>query len=338
MKQLIPNKPMPQAFIISGLIIALIFTMLIASGNGAVHIPWQEIPNLLFANQAENSLLHNVLLDIRIPRVLFSALTGATLAITGVTIQALFRNPLAEPGLIGISSGAALGAVIAIVMGLGDFFVIAGFAFTGSLIATWLAYAIGARYRGVAGLLLAGIAINAIAGSLIGVFSYIANDTELRDLTFWSMGSLAAASWQNLLYIGPWVLLLLLYLLTQWRALNALLLGEREAIHLGFDLIPIRRRLIIVTALIIGPLIAITGGIGFVGLVVPHLVRMIFGANHRIILPVSIIVGALLLTLADLFARVVIVPAELPIGIVTSLIGGPFFFWLLLRARTIPNN
>lgn len=177
-----------------------------------------------------------------------------------------------------------------------------------------------------------------IAGSLIGVFSYIANDTELRDLTFWSMGSLAAASWQNLLYIGPWVLLLLLYLLTQWRALNALLLGEREAIHLGFDLIPIRRRLIIVTALIIGPLIAITGGIGFVGLVVPHLVRMIFGANHRIILPVSIIVGALLLTLADLFARVVIVPAELPIGIVTSLIGGPFFFWLLLRARTIPNN
>lgn len=329
---------MPQAFIISSLIIALIFTMLIASGNGAVHIPWQEIPNLLFANQAENSLLHNVLLDIRIPRVLFSALTGATLAITGVTIQALFRNPLAEPGLIGISSGAALGAVIAIVMGLGDFFVIAGFAFTGSLIATWLAYAIGARYRGVAGLLLAGIAINAIAGSLIGVFSYIANDTELRDLTFWSMGSLAAASWQNLLYIGPWVLLLLLYLLTQWRALNALLLGEREAIHLGFDLIPIRRRLIIVTALIIGPLIAITGGIGFVGLVVPHLVRMIFGANHRIILPVSIIVGALLLTLADLFARVVIVPAELPIGIVTSLIGGPFFFWLLLRARTIPNN
>lgn len=328
---------LPARAVLWALSCLLAVVALAACASGAVSIPWDSVPRLLWGDVApQETMLRNVLLDIRVPRVLFSALTGAALAVTGVTMQALFRNPLAEPGLVGISSGAALGAVCAIVLTTGGFAVIGSSAFLGSLAATFLAYAIGRRYRGVAGLLLAGIAINAMAGSVIGVLTYLASDSQLRDLTFWSMGSLAGASWHTLALTGPWTLLVLAYLCTQWRAMNALLLGEREAAHLGFELAPVRRRLIVATALVIGPLVAVTGGIGFVGLVVPHLVRMVLGAHHRFLLPASLLAGALLLTLADWVARLVVIPAELPIGLVTSLVGGPFFFWLLTRARSAP--
>lgn len=328
--------PQPVLALLAG---GLMLAALAASASGAVAIPWGSFPRLLWGELTpDDMLLHNVLMDIRLPRVLFSAVAGAALAATGVAMQALFRNPLAEPGLVGISSGAALGAVFAIVMTAGSFFTIACAAFLGSLLATFLAYSIGRRYNGVAGLLLAGIAINTIAGSAIGVLAYLASDTQLRDLTFWSMGSLAGADWASLFWVGPWTILLLVYLCSQWRVLNALLLGEREAAHLGFALIAVRRRLIIATALIIGPLVAVTGGIGFIGLVVPHLIRMVLGAHHRYLLPASLLAGALLLTLADWLARVVASPAELPIGLVTSLVGGPFFLWLLSRGRSAPGQ
>lgn len=330
------RKLAPQPVLIA-LLCCLAAAALVSSASGALHIPWASIPRLLWGEPgAEDALLHNVLLYIRLPRVLFSIVAGAALAATGVTMQALFRNPLAEPGLVGISSGAALGAVCAIVMTAGGFFLVAASAFAGSLLATFLAYSIGRRYRGVAGLLLAGIAINTVAGSAIGIFTYLANDSELRDLTFWTMGSLAGADWRMLFWLGPWTAVLLIYLCKQWRVLNALLLGEREAAHLGFELAAVRRRLIVVTALIIGPLVAVTGGIGFIGLVVPHLVRMILGAHHRYLLPVSLVAGALVLTLADCLSRVLVSPAELPIGLITSLVGGPFFFWLLSRGRSVP--
>ncbi len=312
----------------------LVLAMLAASASGAVHISWFDFPRLLWGSLLPGDLLlHNVLLDIRLPRVLFSAITGAALALTGAAIQALFRNPLAEPGLVGISSGAALGAVSAIVVASGGFLLIAGAAFAGSLLATFFAYAIGRRHTGVAGILLAGIAINTVCASGIGIFTYMASDAQLRDLTFWSLGSLAGADWRTLAWTAPWTLLLLVYLCGQWRVLNALLLGEREAAHLGFELKSVRRRLIVVVALIIGPLVAVTGGIGFIGLVVPHLMRMLLGAHHRYLLPASVLGGALLLTLADWLARLLVSPAELPIGLVTSLVGGPFFFWLLMRGR-----
>lgn len=329
---------LPPQPVLALLLCCLVLAVLAASASGAVSIPWDRYPRLLWGELGpEDVLLHKVLVDIRLPRVLFSAMTGAALAVTGVTMQALFRNPLAEPGLVGISSGAALGAVFAIVMTAGGFLLIASAAFCGSLAATFLAYSIGRRYQGVAGLLLAGIAINTIAGSAIGVFTYLADDAQLRDLTFWSMGSLAGADWPALLWLGPWTALLLSYLCRQWRVLNALLLGEREAAHLGFELVTVRRRLIVATALVIGPLVAVTGGIGFVGLVVPHLIRMVLGAHHRYLLPASVLAGALVLTLADWLARVVASPAELPIGLVTSLVGGPFFFWLLSRGRSTPT-
>src|SRR5690606_29793466 len=219
-----------------------------------------------------------------------------------------------------------------IVLTAGGFLLIAAAAFVGSLLATLLAYLLGRRHPGMAGLLLAGIAINAIAGSAIGLLTYAADDRQLRDLTFWSLGSLAGGTWQILAWLAPWSLILIGWLCLQWRPLNALLLGEREAAHLGYELKPLRRRLVVVIALVVGPLVAVTGGIGFIGLVVPHLVRMALGANHRHCLPISAVGGALLLVLADWLARVVVVPAELPIGLVTALVGGPFFLWLLLRA------
>ncbi|MGO3743161.1 FecCD family ABC transporter permease [Kerstersia sp.] len=320
-----------------GLLGLTAFTLLIAllaAVSGAVEIPLARIPALLAGTQAPNETLwRNVLLDIRLPRVLFALLAGAALAVSGAVMQALFRNPLAEPGLVGISAGGSLGAVGAIVLTNGGFWVLAPAAFVGSLLATMLAYMLGRRFPGVAGLLLAGIAINAVAGSIIGIFTFIATDTQLRDLTFWSMGSLAAADWKLLGYLAPWLLIVGAWMLFQWRALNALLLGEREAQHLGYALKSIRRRLVVGTALIVGPLVAVTGGIAFVGLVVPHLIRLTFGADHRWLLPGSVVAGGLGLTLADWVSRIAVIPAELPIGLVTSLIGGPFFLWLLARRK-----
>jgi iron complex transport system permease protein len=315
---------------------ALVLAALAATAHGAVAIPLRELPSLLWgAPTPENALWRNVLIDIRLPRVLFAMVTGAGLAISGAAMQALFRNPLAEPGLIGISAGGALGAVAAIVLFSGGFWVTAPMAFVGSLLATLCAYAVGRRVPGVAGLLLAGVAITAMAFSLIGVLTFIATDAQLRDLTFWNMGSLGGANWKLLAFLGPWVLLVSAWLVSQWRVMNALLLGEREAQHLGYALKRVRAKLVLASALIVGPLVAATGTIVFVGLVVPHLVRITLGANHRWLLPAAVIAGALALVLADWAARTVVVPAELPIGLVTGLVGGPFFLWLLARGRRI---
>jgi iron complex transport system permease protein len=312
--------------------LALAMVGLAASASGAVSIPLGELPGLLWhAATPRTELWRNVLLDIRIPRVVFACVAGAALAVSGAAMQALFRNPLAEPGLIGISAGGALGAVAAIVLTSGGFQLVAPAAFAGSLAATLCAYVLGRRVPGVAGLLLAGIAINAVAGSMIGLVTFLANDAQLRDITFWTMGSLAGANWRLLAFLGPWTLLMSLWLMRQWRVMNALLLGEREAQHLGYALRRVRAQLVLACALIVGPLVAATGGIGFVGLVVPHLVRMTLGANHRWLVPACVLAGALALTLADWLSRVAVVPAELPIGLVTSLVGGPFFLWLLAR-------
>ncbi|MFT3930886.1 MAG: iron ABC transporter permease [Spongiibacteraceae bacterium] len=321
------------------LIVLLLLTTIFACASGAVEIPLSVFPQVVFAAplsvsdnaHAEFSLWRSVVFDLRLPRIIFAIICGGALALAGAVMQALFRNPLAEPGLIGMSSGAALGAVIAIVLGAQGFFSVAPAAFVGSLAATAFAYSLGHRHNGVSSMLLAGIALNAICGALIGLFTSLANDAQLRSLTFWNLGSLAGANWHHLAFLGPWTLLMSMLLLRDWRALNALLLGEREAQHLGFPLAALRRRLILLTALMVGPLVAAAGTILFVGLVVPHLVRLAFGADHRWLLPNATLGGALALTLADWVARIAVIPAEIPIGVVTGLIGGPFFLWLLMR-------
>ncbi len=344
------NRPMPPVHVMAGaapahgsartrfrsiavLVAVLCALVLCAAASGAVSIPLARVPALLFASalEAEEVLWRNVLLEVRLPRVLFAVVVGAGLAIAGAAMQALFRNPLAEPGLIGVSLGGSLGAVSAIVLLSSNLAIVAPSAFVGSLAATALAYRLGSRQPGVAGVLLAGIAINAICASLIGWLSFRADDTQLRNLTFWNLGSLAGATWPLLAGTAPWVALLSWLLMRNWRAMNALLLGEREAQHLGFALRQLRRRLIVLAALLVGPLVSLTGTIGFVGLVVPHLVRLSLGADHRLLLPATVVGGGIALTLADWLSRVAVIPSELPIGIVTSLVGGPFLLWLLSR-------
>lgn len=310
----------------------LCMATLIAITQGAYPISQLDLLGWLVGRPMD-PVAENVLLNIRLPRVLLGLLTGAALGLSGAVMQALFRNPLAEPGLVGLSAGASLGAVIAIVLTSGGLLLVGGFAFIGALGATFLAYRLGQRSSSNAGLLLAGIAINAIGFSAMGLLIIQADDAELRDLTFWNMGSLAAANWLILAWLTPWITVTSCLLMRHWRALNALLLGDHETYHMGFDLRKLRWCLITLVALTVAPTVAVTGGIGFVGLVIPHLVRLWLGADHRWVLPASCLGGAFALTLADWVARVSMPPMELPIGLVTSLIGGPFFVWLLIRDK-----
>lgn len=283
--------------------------------------------------------------QIRLPRTLLGLSVGAVLALCGVAMQGLFRNPLADPGLVGVSSGAALGAALVIVgsaslgWGLGPLwlqpYLLSLAAFAGGLGVTAVVYRLGRRdgQTSVAAMLLAGVALSALAGALIGLFTYLADDATLRSLTFWNMGSLSGASYARL-----WPLLLVgagvaIWLPRRAPALNALLLGESEARHLGFEVERLKRELVLCTALGVGAAVAAAGLIGFIGLVVPHLLRLLVGPDHRILLPASAMAGAALLLLADLLARLLLAPAELPIGIITALLGAPFFLYLLVKGR-----
>jgi iron complex transport system permease protein len=279
----------------------------------------------------------NVLWEIRLPRVLFAVLFGAALAVAGAAIQGLFRNPLADPALIGVSSGAALTTVLFIVaagstpLWLGKLRLMPVAGFAGGLLATCVVYAFGrSNWRSsIATMLLAGIAINAFAMACTGLLTFLASDAQLRSITFWMLGSLGAATWPGVYVASPLILLSILFMWTQSRALNALLLGEEEAGHLGYSVTLIRRVVIVSSAVLVGTAVAASGIIGFVGLVVPHLLRLLIGADHRFVLPGSALLGALLLCLADLLCRMVVAPVEIPIGVVTAIIGAPFFLWLL---------
>ncbi len=285
-----------------------------------------------------------ILGQIRLPRTLLGLAVGAVLALSGVAMQGLFRNPLADPGLVGVSSGAALGAAIAIVAGasLGGLpevfapYLVSICAFAGGLIVTGIVYRLGRRdgQTSVGIMLLAGVAMTALAGSIIGLFSYLADDATLRTLTFWNLGTLNGASYARL-----WPLVLVCALVICWlprraKALNALLLGESEARHLGIEVERLKRELIVCIALGVGAAVAAAGLIGFVGLIVPHLIRLVAGPDHRVVLPASALAGASLLLIADVFARLILAPAELPIGIVTAFLGAPFFLFMLVRGRT----
>ena len=284
-----------------------------------------------------------IVFEIRAPRVLLAASVGLILAICGAALQGLFRNPLADPSLIGVSSGASVGASLVIVLagtwsglplasGLG---VVAAGAFLGGALATLLVYRLATSAFGtsVNTMLLAGIAVSAIAGAVNGLLGYLADNEMLRQMSLWQMGALGTANWPRALMATGMAVLLGVWLPREARALDALLLGESEARHLGVDVQRLKRRLILVTALGVGTCIAMAGAIAFVGLMVPHLVRLAIGPGHAGVVPGSALGGALLLVLADAAARVVIAPAELPTGIITALLGAPFFVALLLRQR-----
>lgn len=327
--------------------VLLLFVTLLSAAIGAVSIPFSQLSAILLSKIGIHLPVEIdpradlVLTGIRLPRVLLGVLAGMALAVSGALMQGLFRNPLADPALIGISSGSSFGASLMIVFGstLPGFvasslglFTIALAAFAGGLMVTFIVYTISTRdsQTSVATMLLAGIAMNALCGAGTGGLILFSTDTQLRDLTFWSLGSLGAATWQTLAVVAPFVIIVLI--ISPWlaRALNALLLGESAAHHLGIETQLVKRLVILLSALAVGAVTAVTGLIGFVGLVVPHLIRLTFGPDHRLLLPASALLGGILLVFSDLLARILLQPAEIPIGIITALFGAPFFLWLLM--------
>lgn len=287
-----------------------------------------------------------IIYDIRLPRVILGSLIGASLAVSGAVMQGLFRNPLADPGIVGVSSGAGLGALSVIVLGntvLAPVIALLGLyslplaAFLSALAFTFILYTVATR-RGqtsIATMLLAGIALGAMATAYMGVLTYIADDRQLRDLTFWLLGSLAGASWMKIAATSPFIVVALLVSPFLARGLNGLALGEATASHLGIPVQRFKIIAIIAVAAATGASVAVSGVIGFVGVVVPHLLRLVIGPDHRYLLPASALFGASLLLLADAVSRTIVAPAELPLGIVTAAVGAPVFLWILLRKRGI---
>ncbi len=283
-----------------------------------------------------------VLTQLRLPRMLLGMFVGAALALSGAIMQGLFRNPLADPGLIGVSSGAALAAVVTIALGntlaapltkMLGVYALPFSAFGGGLLATICLVTI-ARRSGVVmvgTLLLAGIALAALCGALTGLLSYASDDRELRDLTLWSLGSLAGSSWPKVVAIAPFALLAVVSTPLLMRSLNGFLLGEAEAYHLGINVERAKRLCIVLSAATTGAAVAVAGILGFVGIVVPHVGRLLAGPDHRVLLPLSAILGAILVLLADVAARMVVRPAELPLGIILAIIGAPIFLHLVVR-------
>ena len=290
-----------------------------------------------------------VLFDIRLPRLILGLMVGAALAVSGVLLQGLFRNPLADPGIVGVSAGAGLGAIVAIVLGgllpyqlsaLPGPYLVPLAAGLGGWMTTLLLYraATAGRRTDVAMMLLAGIAISALAMAGTGVLTFLADDQQLRDLTFWSMGSLAGATWVKILAALPLMGIAVATAPGLARGLNALALGEAQAAHMGIDVQRLKRRTILAAAAATGAAVAMSGGIGFVGIVVPHLLRQALGPDHRRLIPHAALLGGALLVLADLVSRMIIAPAELPIGILTALIGAPVFLWMLLHRHQVKGR
>ncbi len=333
------RPPLPLALAL------LVLALLAAGGFSLFHGATDASPLALLTGEA-SARDRLIVVDIRLPRLAMAALVGAALAVSGALMQGLFRNPLADPGLVGVGAGAGLGAVCAIVLGslmppalaaLAGTYAVPVAAFAGGWISTLLLYRVTTRNgrTSMATMLLAGIALGALAGALTGVLIYLADDRQLRDLTFWGLGSLAGATWTKLAAAAPLMLAALAAAPLLARGLNGLALGEAAAGHMGIPVERVKSGAIVLVAAAVGAAVAVSGGIGFVGIVVPHLLRLVIGPDHRGLLPASALLGALVLILADTLSRSIVAPAELPIGIVTAVIGAPVFLWILLRRRSL---
>ncbi|GAA4921982.1 FecCD family ABC transporter permease [Streptomyces coeruleoprunus] len=321
---------------------ALLLLALLSAGLGAYDIPLGDVVGSVLhhaglGGRALERSAEGVLWNIRLPRLVLALLVGASLGCAGALMQGVFGNPLAEPGVIGISAGAAVGAVGSIALGLtfAGTWTVTVCAFLSGLGTVLLVYVMsraGGRTE-VVTLILTGIAVNAFAGALIGLFVFFADNAQITQITFWQLGSLAQATWPKVLAVLPCAVAGLALAPFHARSLDLLALGEGPARHLGVDVERLRITLILVVALLTAAAVAVAGIVAFVGLVVPHLLRMVNGPGHRFLVPASALGGAVVLVAADLAARTVAAPAELPLGVLTALVGSPFFFWLLRRTR-----
>ncbi|BCJ59590.1 FecCD family ABC transporter permease [Micromonospora endophytica] len=335
---LIPDRAFPLLIVLLAGAVAL--TAAVAIAVGTVSVPLADVAAVTWAHltpgDTERSLLYDqIVWDFRVPRVLLAGVAGAGLSIAGVCLQALVRNPLADPYLLGISSGASVGAVVAltlapaVIAGLG----VAGAAFAGALASVALVVGLAQRAGRVAPgrLILAGVAVGYLGSAVTSYIQLEANPSELRGIMFWLLGSVATASWSDLLAPAVALACCLLWLLVDGRRLNALTMGETSAAGLGIDVNRLRLGLLAAASLLTATIVSVAGGIGFVGLLVPHAVRLLVGPDHRRVVPVSLLLGAVFLIMVDLLSRTLDRPNEMPIGIFTAAIGAPFFLWLLRR-------
>lgn len=323
--------------------------LLLAIAFGAVAI---TIPAMISAIKhyvqgvAPATIYEAVFLQIRLPRVLLCAITGSILAVSGVLMQGLFRNPIVEPGLVGTSAGAAFGASLVFVLSVNmnaQIKEIAGpllvplFAFGGGLLATYIVYTLakGAKKVSITSLLLIGIAVNAVGLSGTGFMSYIARDPQARSITFWNLGTFSGASWIQVFIVGSVAAFVFVISFRYAKQLNALLLGEEEALYIGVDAEKVKQRIMLLNTAMVSVATAFVGVIAFMGLIVPHVMRLLIGSDNKKLIPASMIAGALLLTLADMGARLLLAPAEIPIGIITSLVGAPIFVILLKKSTVL---
>ncbi|MDQ7908054.1 iron ABC transporter permease [Phytohabitans sp. ZYX-F-186] len=339
-----PARTARATAVIAALLVALVVTLLVSAGAGQLHVPPDEVIgsvlHRLGLNAGDLPSHPNgeaALWNIRFPRLMMGLLVGAGLGVAGAVMQGIFGNPLAEPGVIGVSAGAGVGACAVIVFGwafLGPMTIPAA-AFVTALVTTVIVYGLARRggRTEVVTLVLMGIAVNAVASALIAYFVFLGDTAAREQIVFWQLGSLNGSRWVQVQAVAPLMLVALVAAWTLAGRLDLLALGERAARHLGVHVERLRLTAIVLTTLMVAAGVAFAGIIAFVGLVVPHLIRMAIGPSHRSLLPGSAVGGALVLSLADLVARTAVDYADLPIGMLTALVGGPFFFWLLMRAR-----
>ena len=326
--------------------------MICAIAFGAVSILPSDMLSAMqhfFQGKQPANIYEAVFIQLRLPRVLLCAITGAILSVSGVLMQGLFRNPIVEPGLVGTSSGAALGASIVFVLAAKFSPEVKSFtgpllvplvAFLGALAATYVVYSLAknAKRVSIMSLLLIGIAVNAVCLSGTGFMSYIARDPQARSITFWNLGTFSGASWLQVFIVGTVAAVMFILSFRYSKQLNALLLGEEEATYLGVDADKLKRRIMLLNTAMVSVATAFVGVISFMGLIVPHVLRLLIGSDNKRLLPAAMILGAALLTLADMCARLILAPAEVPIGIITSLVGAPIFIILLKRFNLLQQK
>ncbi len=324
------------SIIIVILSLALVAAIIICLSIGVVSIPFDQVISILLGGGSERD--RHIVLNLRLPRVLLGVIVGASLAVAGATMQGLFRNPMASPSVIGISAGAAFGASLALVLGVSwvsGAFAIPAMAFLFAFITLFLVYAVSRDRRGyvpVETLLLAGIAIGALFNALVSALQYFAGD-KLSGVVFWLMGGLNNATWDQILISVPAAILGCSIIMMLSRDLNAIMVGEEQAGNLGINVNQVRMVLLLAASLVTAIAVSVAGTIGFVGLIIPHVLRILVGPDHRVLLPASIIGGALFMVATDTLARTIISPAELPVGIITSIMGAPFFIYLLMSRK-----
>ncbi len=334
------------------LFVLLPICIIMGTSFGAFKIEFEQCANILLnlfgiENYSDfTNPQHNVLLHIRLPRVCLSMMIGAALAVSGAGLQGLFRNPLADPGLIGISAGAMLAASVAIILGLQftsgflGYYSISVATFLGAISATIVVFRLSKsdKSTNIATMLLAGIAINALAGAVTGFIIYLSDDDQLRDITFWSLGSLGGADWEKVIALIPLIILPIIMIARLSKKLDVYALGESEAMCLGVNVNSLKRKLVVWVTITVGACVAIAGMIGFIGLLIPHITRLLVGPKHRNLIWISAILGALVLSISDLLCRLIVAPAELPIGILTAILGTPLFLVLLIQQKRKLNG